>query len=108
MEMMCTSAQIPRPNVQRGEYASMVFHIEGSPLLRQYPLHCQPSQLDTIIRELEIPRQLIALWDVMSLTWKLNSPNLWYEMDLARTEFAIYLFRSHSPFPEPGTELISF
>lgn len=108
MNMMCTSTRIPSPRVQLGEYPSMIFHVEGSPLLQQYSRDRQPSQLDTIVRELEIPRELVALWEVISLTWKLNSPNLWYERDLAQVEFAICVFRSHAPIAEPGTELISF
>jgi hypothetical protein len=34
MKLLCTSAQIPGPIVQQGEYPSMVFHVEGSPLLQ--------------------------------------------------------------------------
>ncbi|KAM0199038.1 hypothetical protein ACHAPA_003639 [Fusarium lateritium] len=107
MKVLCSSAQIPSPKVQPGEYTFMIFHVEGNPLLYQYPSYRLPSQLDTIVRELEIPQELVTIWDVVHLTWKLNSVEFWYERDIAQTEFSICVFRSYSFIPKPGTELIS-
>lgn len=108
MEMFCTSAPMPSLELQPEEYPSIILHVEGTPLLQQYPHDHQPNQLDTIVRELETPRELVALWEVISLTWKLNSPKLWYGRDLAQVDFAICVFRSHSPILECGTEPMSF
>lgn len=108
MEMFCNSAPRPSLELQPGEYPSMLFHVEGTPLLQQYPRDHQPSQLDTIVCELEMPQELVTLWEVISLTWKLNSPKLWYGRDLAQADFAICVFRSYSPVSEPGAEFMSF
>ncbi|KAF5663535.1 hypothetical protein FHETE_7482 [Fusarium heterosporum] len=95
------------PDLGRGEYIDMSFRIDDMYLCFVKPHNPQRSPQRAMVRELDIPSDLTGLWDVINLTWRLNSCDLWYGINLAEVKFSVCVFQSQ-PASQAAEDLAHF
>ncbi|KAM0345745.1 hypothetical protein ACHAPU_006098 [Fusarium lateritium] len=107
LRMLREASETFDPDLGRGEYLNMALRIDDLFLCFMEPRNPQQRLQPKVVRELEIPSDVAGLWEVINLTWRLNSCEHWDNIDLGEVNLAVCVFQSQ-PSSQAAEDLAHF
>jgi hypothetical protein len=98
-DLACYDGRLSEIDARLRPHQSLAFRLRNT--AKGFEFHSHPAAVPGesygATRDLEIPSDLVTMWQCTKKLWQIQSTKFWFELDLGELEFAVSVFQVCHP-----------